>query len=62
MVSLTTGTAGRAFGLAAILGVLLAACTSTPDQRLVSLPVPETSAHAEQEPATQREHARILAS
>src|SRR6478736_3996136 len=62
MVSLTTGTAGRAFGLAAILGVLLAACTSTPDNRLVSLAVPQTSARAEQEPATQREHARILAS
>jgi len=62
MVSLTTGTAGRAFGLAAILGALLAACTSTPDNRLVSLPVPQTSARAEQEPATQREHARILAS
>lgn len=52
--------AGRA--LLAALAVALAGCTSTPDNRLISLPVPQTSAQAELEPATQREHARILAS
>ena len=57
-----TGIAGRAFGIAAILGLLLAGCTSTSGNRLVSLPVQQTPSHAEQEPATQREHARILAS
>ena len=62
MAKLTTGAAGRAFGFAALLGSLLAGCTSTPDNRLVSLPVPQNSAQTEQEPATQREHARILAS
>src|SRR5437016_5123818 len=62
MVALTNGTAGRAFGTAAILGLLLAGCTSTADNRLVSLPVPQATSQAEREPATQREHARILAS
>jgi predicted Zn-dependent protease len=62
MATLKIAIAGRAFGLAGILGLLLAGCTSTPDNRLVSLPVAQASSQAEREPATQREHARILAS
>jgi predicted Zn-dependent protease len=62
MVTLTTGTASRAFGTAAILGLLLAGCTNTPDNHFVSLPVAQASSQAEREPATQREHARILVS
>ena len=62
MAKLTTRIAGRAFGIAALLVSLIAGCTSTSDIRLVSLPVPQTSSQAEQEPATLREHARILAS
>src|SRR4029077_19614197 len=63
MATLTTGTAGRAFGVAAALGLLLSACTSTSTPRLVSLPpVPQTASQPDREPATQREHARILAS
>ena len=45
-----------------LLGSLIAGCTSTSNIRLVSLPVPQTSSQTEQEPATLREHARILAS
>ena len=52
--------ANRPLGLAALLGILLAACTSTPDSRLVSLPVAQVAAQADQTPAAQREHARIL--
>src|SRR6478672_3373398 len=62
MATLTTGTAGRAFGVAAALGLLLSACTSTSTPRLVSLPVPQTAPQPDREPATLREHARILAS
>ena len=62
MATLTTGTAGRAFGVAAALGLLLSACTSASTPRLVSLPVPQTAPQPDREPATQREHARILAS
>jgi predicted Zn-dependent protease len=62
MATLTTGTAGRAFGVAAALGLLLSACTSTSTPRLVSLPVPQTASQPDREPATLREHARILAS
>src|SRR6478735_5668750 len=62
MATLTTGTAGRAFGVAATLGLLLSACTSTSTPRLVSLPVPQTAPQPDREPATLREHARILAS
>lgn len=62
MVRLTIGNANRAFAVAAILGVLLAGCASTSEQHLVSLPVPRTPPQTEGEPATQREHARILAS
>ena len=62
MATLTTGTAGRAFGVAAALGLLLSACTSASTPRLVSLPVPQTAPQPDREPTTQREHARILAS
>jgi len=48
---------------AALAGVLLlAACTATPSDRQVSLPVTEAAAANELQPAVQREHARILAS
>ena len=45
---------------AALLGLVLAACTATPENRFVVLP--ETPARTEQQPAEAREHARILAS
>ena len=59
MVRLTIGNADRAFAVAAMVGVLLAGCASTSEQRLVSLPVPQTAPKPESEPATQREHGRI---
>jgi predicted Zn-dependent protease len=51
-----------ALGIIAVL--LLAGCTSIPDDRFVSLPIPKNTAQTPtpREPATQREHARILAS
>src|SRR5262245_59594113 len=55
----------RALGATAALAVLLlAGCTSMPDDRFVSLPIPRATAPTQtaREPATQREHARILAS
>jgi predicted Zn-dependent protease len=52
----------RAGGVVVTLALLLAGCTSTPDNRQVSLPVPQAEAQAERQPATVREHARILAS
>ena len=58
---LTTRSANRSPGIAAVLGILLAGCTSTPDNRFVSLPVAQVAAQADQQPAAQREHARILA-
>ena len=45
----------------ALLGVVLASCTSTPDFRAVSLPSPQPTT-AEIPVVEQREHARILAS
>ena len=45
-----------------MLAVLLAGCTSTPDNRQVSLPVPQVAAQTEIQPAEEREHLRILAS
>ena len=54
--------ADRMRGVAIALAVLLAGCTSTPDNRQVSLPVPQTSAQADMQPAEEREHLRILAS
>ncbi len=55
-------TAYRLRGIATLLAVLLAGCTSTPDNRQVSLPVPQASAQSELQPAEDREHLRILAS
>ena len=49
-------------GIALVLAVLLAGCTSTPDNRQVSLPVPQVAAQTEIQPAEEREHLRILAS
>jgi predicted Zn-dependent protease len=63
MGGLKTGIAGRAREIAAVLALLLlASCISTTDHRLVTLPMPQGSPTAEPEPASQREHARILAS
>ncbi len=53
-------TARRLRGIA--LAILLAGCTSTPDIKQVSLPVPQAAAQAELRPAEEREHLRILAS
>ncbi len=58
----TLTTADRMRGLAVTLAVLLAGCTSTPDNKQVSLPVPQAAAQAEMQPAEEREHLRILAS
>ena len=55
-------TANGVCGVAIAFGLLLAGCTSTPDNRLVSLPVAQAAAQSEKQPATQRENARILAS
>jgi predicted Zn-dependent protease len=53
----------RTLGIAAALAVLLVGCTSMPDDRFVSLPIPKaTQSTTQREPATQREHIRILAS
>jgi predicted Zn-dependent protease len=49
-------------GIALVFAVLLAGCTSTPDNRQVSLPVPQVAAQTEMQPAEEREHLRILAS
>jgi predicted Zn-dependent protease len=53
-----------ALGITAALALLLAGCTSVPDDRFVSFPIPKSTAQTPtpREPATQREHARILAS
>ncbi len=44
------------------LALLLAACTSMPENRQISLALPKPAAQDETQTATQREHARILAS
>ena len=49
-------------GIAIAVAALLAGCTSTPDNKQVSLPVPQASAETELQPAAEREHLRILAS
>src|SRR5665213_2113378 len=54
------GTARRWRGLALV--ILLAGCTSTPDDKQVSLPVPQTTEQTGLQPAEEREHLRILAS
>ncbi len=53
-------TARRLRGVA--LAMLLAGCTSMPDNKQVSLPVPQVAAEADTQPAEEREHLRILAS
>jgi predicted Zn-dependent protease len=58
----TVTTANQLRGVATAFAVLLAGCTSTSDNRQVSLPVPQTSAQADLQPAEEREHLRILAS
>ncbi|MDP2412063.1 MAG: M48 family metalloprotease [Pseudolabrys sp.] len=55
-----TGSGMWARGVAVALGLLLAGCSSVPDNRQVSLPMPQQPQR--QQTATQREHARILAS
>jgi predicted Zn-dependent protease len=54
--------ANRVRGIATALVLLLAGCTSTPDNRQVSLPVPQAAAQSELQPVEEREHLRILAS
>ena len=49
-------------GAGVALALLLAACTGTPDNRQILLPGLQPNAQADRQPATQREHARILAS
>lgn len=44
------------------LALLLAACTSMPENQQISLPLPQPAAQGETQTATQREHQRILAS
>jgi predicted Zn-dependent protease len=44
------------------LAALLAGCTSTADNKQVSLPVPQAAEQADSQPAETREHLRILAS
>ncbi len=44
------------------LAVLLAGCASIPDNKQVSLPVPQAAEQADSQPAETREHLRILAS
>jgi predicted Zn-dependent protease len=53
-------TANRLSALALML--LLAGCTSVPDNNQVSLPVPQAAAQTDLQPAEEREHLRILAS
>ncbi len=60
--AVTGRAANGSLGLAALLAILMAACTSTPENRFVSLPVAQVAAQTDQAPAAQREHARILAS
>jgi len=55
-------TANRLRGIATALAVLLAGCTNIPDNKQVTLPVPQADAQAELPAAEEREHLRILAS
>ena len=61
-VTATAPTGRRLHGIAFALAVLLAACTSAPDNLQVSLPVPQVAAEAKTQPAEEREQLRILAS
>ena len=58
----TRGAMARTNGFAAALALLLGACSASPDKKQISLALPESSAQGESPTATQREHARILAS
>ncbi len=49
-------------GSVAALALLLAACTAAPDNQQISLALPQPPVQSETQTATQREHARILAS
>jgi predicted Zn-dependent protease len=65
--TVTRHSAGLTRGVAIALALWLVACTSTPDNKQVSLQLPRLSlphatAQAETRSAEQREHARILAS
>ena len=54
-----TGSGSWVRGAAVALGLLLAGCSSMPENRQVTLPMPQ---QPQRQTATQREHARILAS
>lgn len=54
--------AGKLYGLALALGVLLSACVRAPNEQRLSLPLPKPTAPTEQQTAAQRENGRILAS
>jgi len=58
----TVTMAYRLGGSALALAVLLAGCTSAPENKQVSLPVPQATAQSDLQPAEEREHLRILAS
>jgi predicted Zn-dependent protease len=58
----TTGSAASTRGLAVALTLLIAGCSSTPDNHQVSLTLPQASPQGESLSETEREHARILAS
>jgi predicted Zn-dependent protease len=56
-----SGSAIKACGAALVLALLLANCSNTPNQK-ISLALPQEAARSAQLSATEREHARILAS
>jgi predicted Zn-dependent protease len=60
-VGVAPGSASKACGAALMLALLLAGCSNTPDQK-ISLALPQETARPAQLSATEREHARILAS
>src|ERR1700684_1317932 len=49
-------------GSVAALALFVAACTASPDNKQISLALPQPPAQSETQTATQREHGRILAS
>ncbi len=59
---MTAASAANARGSAFALALLLAACSGTSDKQQISLALPQSSTQGESQTATQREHARILAS
>jgi predicted Zn-dependent protease len=58
----TAEPAARAKSLVVALALLLAACSGSADNHPISLNLPQSSSLSESQTATQREHARILAS